>query len=49
MNTSELFEDITSIVLLGPSAEYELKRILRRLDGKTIVDDLVDDEEEEDD
>lgn len=40
MYTSELFEEITTTLKLSPSAEYELKNILRGLDGEEIEDDL---------
>ena len=44
MYTSELFEEIKSKIALSPSAEYELKKILKCLDGKTIDDDLEESE-----
>lgn len=44
--TSDIFRQITDSILLAPSAEYELKRILSRLDGEEIIDDLKDEEEE---
>lgn len=42
MTTTELFEEITNALSLSPTAEYELKNILRGLDGETIEDDLED-------
>ena len=42
MTTTELFEEITEAILLSPTAEYELKNILRGLDVETIEDNIDD-------
>lgn len=40
MYTSELFNEITDRILLNPTAEYELKKILICLDNKEMWNDL---------
>ena len=47
MYISELFEEITEKILLSPSAQYELKIILKSYDGEELIDDMDEDEDEE--
>ena len=42
IKTSELFEEISDALNLGPTQEYELRKILQGMDEETIVDDLED-------
>ena len=48
MYTSDLFQEITETVLLGPSAENALKRILMRLDGTIMKNDLYEEDDYDD-
>lgn len=45
MYISELFEEITDSILLSPTAQYELKIILKSHDGEELIDDIDDTEE----
>ena len=48
MYISELFDEITEKILLSPSAQYELKIILKSYDGEELIDDMDDMDDDDD-